>query len=75
MVFEKVCTLLSQILSCDESRISMRTVILLDLEASAEDLSDFYMALDEEFGVSWDEDITDEISTIADLVKLIEDSI
>ena len=73
MVFETVRDMLAQCLGCDESRIRENTVILEDLECTVEDLGEVLMGVEEEFGVTVPEDFVTGLSTVADLVRFVED--
>lgn len=73
MVFETIREMLAECLGCDESRIQENTIILEDLEATPEDLGEVLMGMEEEFGVSVPEEALTRISTVADLVRFVED--
>ena len=73
MVFETIRDMLAQCLGCDESRIQEDTVVLEDLECTADDLGEVLMGVEEEFGVTVSEDFLTRISTVADLVRFVED--
>ncbi len=73
MVFETIRDMLAQCLGCDESRIQEDTVVLEDLECTADDLGEVLMGVEEEFGVTVPEDFLTRISTVADLVRFVED--
>ena len=75
MVFDKVCDLLTESLSCPEERLSEDTVIQEDLECTVEDLDDFLMSIDEEFGVTISEDDLAEHGTVGELSRFIEDQL
>lgn len=73
MVFETIREMLAQCLGCEESRIRENTMILEDLECTPEDLGEVLMGVEEEFGVSVPEECLTSISTVADLVRFVED--
>lgn len=73
MVFETICDMLSQCIGCGVGRIEEDTVILEDLECTVEDLGEVFMGMEEEFGVSVPEDFLNGRTTVADLVRLVED--
>lgn len=73
MVFETIRSLLAQCISCDEARIHRDTVILEDLECAPEDLAEVLMGIEEELGVPLSEDAVRRISTVDDLVRLVEE--
>lgn len=73
MILQTVCDLLAQITGCDAGRISMKTIILEDVEATADDLHELLTALELEFDVSWDDDGVESMVTIGDIVRYIEE--
>ena len=48
MVFETIQDMLCQCLGCDPSRVAPDTVLLEDLECTAEDLDDVLLGVEEE---------------------------
>lgn len=75
MVFETIRAFFVQQLACEETRISMSTVILEDLEMEPSDLEDLMMMLEQEFGVEWSEEDLQDIGTVAELVTFVENQI
>ena len=73
MVFETIRSMLAECLGYDEDRIRKNTVILEDLECTVEDLGEVLMGVEEEYGVTVPEDFLTSISTVADLVRFVED--
>lgn len=72
MVFEKVAGFLADQLGVDEASITMDSKIIDDLKADSLDVVELLMTLEDEFGVSVDEDDASGIQTVGDIVKLIE---
>ncbi|MCI8525667.1 MAG: hypothetical protein HFF17_07025 [Oscillospiraceae bacterium] len=75
MVYETICEMLSQCLSCDEARIRKGTVILQDLECGPADLAEVLMGIEEELGVSVPEDFVTGSTTVAELARFVEDQL
>ena len=73
MVFETIRAMLAQCLGYDESSIQEDTVILEDLECTVEDLAEVLMGVEEEYGVAVPEEFWTRLSTVADLVRFVED--
>ncbi len=72
MIFEKVCQLLSYQLGVDEDKISATSDIFEDLGADSLDVVELLMSLEEEFGVTIDDDQVQDFHTVGDVVSYIE---
>lgn len=72
MVFEKVCSILSEQFGVDAKTLNMDTAFAEDLGADSLDLVELMMSIEEEFDVG---EITEEdaagMKTIGDLVRRI----
>ena len=76
MIFEKLKSLIAEQFNVDEDSITMETSFADDLNADSVDLVDLSMALEEEFGIDeLTEEETASISTVGDLVRLIQSKI
>ena len=75
MVFETIRAFLAEQMACDETRISMSTVILEDLEVEPSDLAALMLMLEQEFGVEWTDEDLNGIETVADLTAFVENQI
>ena len=75
MVFEKVRELICEQLELDEDRVTMDTDILDDLEADSLDIVDLIMSLEDEYGIEMPDEEVENIKTIGDVVRYIEDNI
>lgn len=75
MVFDTIRTMLADCLGCGESRIQEDTIILEDLECTVDDLGEVLMGVEEEYGVTVPEEFLTRISTVADLVRFVEEQI
>ena len=73
MVFDKVKELISEQLDVKADDITEASNIQDDLGADSLDVVDLVMALEDEFDVEIPEDQVDNIKTVGDIVKFIED--
>ena len=73
MVFDKVKELISEQLDVKADDITEASNIQDDLGADSLDVVDLVMALDDEFDVEIPEDQVENIKTVGDIVKFIED--
>ena len=74
MVFEKVRDILVEQLDVEEEKVSMEASIMDDLGADSLDIVDLVMSLEDEFGVEIPDDQVENIKTVGDNVKYIEDN-
>ena len=74
MVFEKVRDILVEQLDVEEVKVSMEASIMDDLGADSLDIVDLVMSLEDEFGVEIPDDQVENIKTVGDIVKYIEDN-
>ena len=74
MVFDKVKELISEQLDVKADDITEASNIQDDLGADSLDVVDLVMALEDEFDVEIPEDQVENIKTVGDLVKFIEDN-
>ncbi len=73
LVFEKVKQLIAEQLSVEENEITESSSIQDDLGADSLDVVDLVMALEDEFNIEIPEDQVENIKTVGDIVKYIED--
>lgn len=73
MVFDKVKELISEQLDVKADDITEALNIQDDLGADSLDVVDLVMALEDEFDVEIPEDQVENIKTVGDIVKFIED--
>ena len=73
MVFEKVKSIIIEQLDVEEDKVTMDAVIQDDLGADSLDIVDLVMAFEEEFDVEIPDDQVENIKTVGDIVKYIED--
>ena len=74
MVEEKVKNILAKQLRLDAGKITEKTNITTDLGADSLDLVEILMTLEEEFKISIPDDAIQNIVTVGDLVKYIENN-
>ena len=75
MILQKIQGIIATQLGCDDKRIKKTTVILEDLEAEADDLIEIYAGIEQEFDISCSEEDCQHITTVADLMKFIEEQL
>ena len=73
MVFEKVKAILSEQFGVEEDSITMESSITDDLGADSLDVVDLLMSIEDEFEVEVPDSEVENIKTVGDLVKYIED--
>lgn len=74
MIFEKVKKLISEQLDVEESVVTEAASITDDLGADSLDVVDLVMSIEDEFSVEIPEDQVENIKTVGDIVKYIEDN-
>lgn len=72
MVFETIRKLLADQLDIEEEEITMDSTLLEDLGADSIELVDLVMSIEEEYGIEVPDDATDDIRTVGDAVRYIE---
>ena len=75
MVFEKVKSILIDQLDVEEEKVTPEASITDDLGADSLDIVDLVMSLEEEFDLEIPDDQVENIKTVGDIVKYIEDNI
>lgn len=75
MVLEKVKAILSEQFDVEEDTITPETSISEDLEADSLDVVDLLMSIEDEFEIEVPDTEVENIKTVSDLVKYIEDHI
>ena len=74
MVFEKVKHLLAEQLDLDENEITLDSLVVDDLGADALDLVDLAMTFEDEFSVEIPDTEIENIKTVGDIVKYLEEN-
>lgn len=71
-MLEKIRTIIADQLSVDESIIQPGTSLVKDLEADSLDFVELVMALEEAFDVKIEEDDTEKIATVQDIIDFLK---
>ena len=74
MVFEKVRAIICDQLEVDDDIVTLDAVLLEDLGADSIDLADLVMTLEDEFDMEISDEELENIRTVADIVKFIEEN-
>ena len=74
MVFEKVREILMDQLDVEEDAVTMEASITDDLGADSLDVVDLVMSLEEEFDCEIPDEEIENIKTVGDIVRYIEDN-
>lgn len=75
MVFEKVRAILCEQLELDEDTVTMDASILDDLGADSLDIVDLVMSIEDEFEIEVPDEEIENVKTVGDVVRFIEESI
>lgn len=71
-MLEKIRTIIADQLSIDESIIQPGTSLVKDLEADSLDFVELVMALEDAFDVKIEEDDTEKIATVQDIIDFLK---
>ncbi len=74
MVFEKVQKIVAEQLNVELEKVQMDTNFVEDLNADSLDQVELIMAVEDEFGIEVPDEVVQEIRTVGDIVKVLEDS-
>ena len=74
MIFDKVKEILVDQLDVEDEKVTMEASIIDDLGADSLDRVDLVMSLEEEFDVEIPDEQVENIKTVSDIVKYIEDN-
>lgn len=72
MVFEKIRAIIVDKLDVEESRVTMDTDIMKDLEADSLDAVEVILGVEEEFGLEIPDEAADSFSKVSDIVNYVE---
>jgi acyl carrier protein len=75
MVFEKIRELIIEQLGVDESVVELKTNLMKDLEADSLDAVEIILSIEEEYGIEIPDEEAENLVTVEDLVKYVEDNI
>lgn len=71
-MFEKIRALIAEQLYLDEGEIQPESAFIDDLGADSLDIVQMLMAMEKEFGVSFEDEELTKIKTVGDAIALIE---
>ena len=74
MVFEKVQAIVAEQLNVELDKVQMDTNFVEDLNADSLDQVELIMAVEDEFGIEVPDEVVQEIRTVGDIVKVLEDN-
>lgn len=75
MYFEKLVEMLSGKFDVPAEKITMETNIIDDLGADSLDMVDMLMMLEDAYSISIDDEVAQELKTIGDVVKYLEENV
>ena len=73
MIFEKVRDIICDQFDVEEDAVTPETLLEEDLDADSLDLVDLVMSFDDEFQIEVPEEEIENIKTVGDIVKYIEE--
>lgn len=73
MVFEKIRAIICEQFELDEDRVTMDASLNGDLGADSLDVVDLAMSIEDEFDIEFPDSEVDNMKTVADLVKFVEE--
>lgn len=74
MIFEKVKSIIVDQLDVDDDKVTMNANIQDDLGADSLDIVDLVMSFEDEFDLEIPDDQVENIKTVGDVVKYIEEN-
>ena len=75
MVFDKIKDIIVEQLDVEEDAVTMEASITEDLGADSLDVVDFVMSIEERFDVEIPDEEVENIKTVGDIVKYIENKV
>ena len=73
-VFERIRAMLAEQLDIEEDKITMESDILEDFEADSLDVVDMVMTLEDEFGIEIPDEEIENVHTVGDVVRYVEEN-
>ena len=73
-VFERIRAMLAEQLDIEEDKITMESDILEDFEADSLDVVDMVMTLEDEFGIEIPDEEIENLHTVGDVVRNVEEN-
>lgn len=74
MMFEKIREIICDQLELEEDQVTMNSILLEDLGADSIDLADLVMTFEDEFNIEIPDEALENIKTVADIVKYVEEN-
>ena len=74
MIFDKIKVIIIDQLQVEESDVAMDTNLMKDLSADSLDAVEIIMAIEDEFGIEIPDEDAENIQTVGDLVKYVEEN-
>ena len=74
MIFDKIKDINIDQLQVEESDVAMDTNLMKDLSADSLDAVEIIMAIEDEFGIEIPDEDAENIQTVGDLVKYVEEN-
>ena len=74
MIFDKIKDIIIDQLQVEESDVAMDTNLMKDLSADSLDAVEIIMAIEDEFGIEIPHEDAENIQTVGDLVKYVEEN-
>jgi acyl carrier protein len=74
MVFDKVKQLIVEQLDVDPDMITMETDFMKDLEADSLDAVEIILGVEDEYGLEIPDEVAENFTKVADIVKYIEEN-
>lgn len=75
MVFEKVREIICDQLDIEEDKVTMDSDIIEDFDADSLDVVDLIMSLEDEYGIEMPDEEVENIKTVGDIVRYIEEHV
>ena len=74
MVFEQVQKIVAEQLNVELDKVQRETSFLEDLNADSLDQVELIMAVEDEFGIEVPDEVAQEIRTVGDIVRVLEEA-
>ena len=74
MIFDKIKDIIIDQLQVEESDVAMDTNLMKDLSADSLDAVEIIMAIEDDFGIEIPDEDAENIQTVGDLVKYVEEN-
>ena len=74
-MFEKVQALIAELMGLDKSKITESSDFIVDLKADSLDIVQMLIAMENEFGVEFDDEEMHNIKTVGDVVTYLKKNV